>query len=114
MTAYYSFRQEASHLEEELMLKIGTLRKPSLAPALRIHFKYSVMRFAGHSSGEISAGVDFLNYGITWDNAENIFEKLSDDTSVCSLISTVFQAHGKLIEEVNDLIASTAMNKGQQ
>ncbi len=114
MTDYYGFRQQASHLEEELMLKIGALWKPSLAPALRIHFRYSVMRFAGQSSNEISAGVDFRNYGITWDNAENIFEKLSEDTGVCSLISTVFQAHGKLIEEVNDLMASTAMNKAQQ
>ena len=105
MTAYYSFRQEALHLEEELMLKIGALWKPSFAPALQIHCQYSVMRFAGRSSDAISAGVDFLNYGITWDTAEKVFKKLSEDASVCSLISTLCQAHGKLIDGVNALMA---------
>ena len=93
------------------MLKIGALWKPLLAPALQIHFRCSVMRFAGHSSEEISAGVYFLNYGITWDTAEKVFKKLSEDASACSLISTLFQSHEKLIEGVNALKAlPTAVN----
>lgn len=110
MTAYYSFRQEASHLEEELILKIGALWKPSFEPALRIHLRYSVMRFAGRSSNEISNGVYFLNYGIDWDKAERMFKKLSEDASLCSLISTLFQAHEKLVDGLNALIARTPLS----
>ncbi len=105
MTAYYRFRQEASHLENELMAKIGTLWKPSLAQALRIHLRYSVMRFAGHSSEEISAGIHFLNYGITWENAEKMFVKLSEDAPVGSLMSKLFQSHKELVGGLKALIA---------
>src|SRR3989442_12195863 len=115
MTAYYSFHQEASQLENELMLKIGALWKPSLAPALRIHLRYSVMRFAGLSSDEIGAGVYFLNYGIDWKTAEKMFARLSEDASVPSLISTLFQAHDKLVEGLDALIAHpTALNEVRQ
>jgi len=41
-----------------------------------------------------------------------MFAKLSEDATVCSLISTLFQAHEKLIEGLNALMAKpTAMNE---
>ncbi len=87
------------------MLKIGAFWKPSLAPALRIHLRYCVMRFAGRSSDEISAGFYFLNYGIEWDSAEKMFARLSEDASVGSLFSMLFQAHDKLVQGLDDLIS---------
>ena len=98
MIKYYSFRQEATGLEHQLMIRIGALWKPSLAPAMQIHVRYSVMRFAGNAPDRISTGVDFLNYGITWESAEKMFQKLSEDPSLGTQVSALFQSHGKLVE----------------
>jgi hypothetical protein len=98
MDDYYSFRQEARSLEESIMLKIGRLSRCEFRAAWAILFRYSIMRFGGISQTEITAGGNFLNYGITWDDAERVYARLSDDTSVTSSLSERFQAHSKLCD----------------
>src|SRR5262249_62201881 len=59
MLAYYRFRQDASRLEEELMLKIGKLSAPRFRAAWAIHFRYTMMRLGGISQDEIIACGNF-------------------------------------------------------
>jgi hypothetical protein len=72
------------------------------------------MRFGGRPKDEISTGVDFLNYGITWDAAEKVFEQLSEDKSLCSLFSALFRSHEKLSAGPKALIANSSLVKEVQ
>jgi len=96
LDAYYSFRQLASRVEESMMLRVGQLSACEFRAAWAILFRYSMMRFGGIAQGEIKAGGNFLNYGITWDSAERVYVKLSEDSSVTSSLSELFQSHTKL------------------
>jgi hypothetical protein len=94
--AYYSFRQQASRVEENMVLRVGQLSVCEFRAAWAILFRYSMMRFGGITQGDIKAGGNFLNYGITWDSAERVYVTLSEDPSVTSSLSELFQSHTKL------------------
>ena len=61
-------------------------------------------RFAGESKEAIIAWGDFLNYGITWDEAEGVFTQLSSEAVVSSAASGLFLLHQHLSEDVAALI----------
>jgi len=103
MADYYEFRQMASRVEEALMLKIGTLAGAQFRAAWSIHFRYAMMRFGKISKQDIIAGGYFLNYGITWDEAERVFVALSEDASISSSLSSLSDAHDRLIARVKRL-----------
>jgi hypothetical protein len=69
MADYYGFRQEASRVEESMVLKIGQHSACAFRAAWAILFRYAVMRFGGIPQADIIARGNFLNYGITWDEA---------------------------------------------
>jgi hypothetical protein len=105
MHAYYQFREAASSCDEAVASNRG-LWKPPLAGAVQIHLQYSIMRFGGNSKEEISSGPYFLNFGITWESAEKIFEQLSEDAALCSLVTEVFRLHATISNDVKELAAT--------
>lgn len=72
--------------------------------AWHIYLKYAIMRFAGASEADIIGWGNFLNYGITWEDAERVFKMLSNDPTFASAMSDVLQLHQCLCEAV-DLVA---------
>jgi hypothetical protein len=78
------------------MQKLPALWNPPLPGALNIHARYSVLRFAGMSPAELSAGVNFLNYGITWDRAEKVYEQLATDPSLASKFQELLRQHAEM------------------
>jgi len=105
MTAYYAFRQKVAAFEAEASTKIVELYRPRPAfPApIEIHLQYCLLRFAGLSKADISGGIFFLNYGITWESAETMFGVLSADTSLSATISELLRSYeqfGAHLEEV--------------
>jgi hypothetical protein len=64
-----------------------------------------MMRFGGITKEAVIAGGDFLNYDITWDDAERVFAELSHDGSVSSDVSGLFLLHESLIQGLNTLVA---------
>jgi hypothetical protein len=81
-----------------MIQKVGQLSACEFPAAWAILFRYSVMRFGGISKPEVVAGGNFLNYGITWDEAERVYVTLSQDASLASSLSELFQAHTKLCD----------------
>ncbi len=104
LTAYYEFRQMVLRLENNLIFKIGQMVNVRFRDGWVIYFKYAVMRFGGISQEAIIAGGDFLNYGITWSDAERVFTELSADTSVALDISMLFRIHESLAQRLSALM----------
>ncbi len=103
MIAYHSFRQATTTLESDLKQRLPALWNPPLPGALNIHARYCVLRFAGMSADELSAGVNFLNYGITWDRAERVFQQLAADKSLSDRFEEVLRLHVQMSGVVNNL-----------
>ena len=103
MVAYHSFRQAATSAEQELMQKLPALWDPPLPGALSIHARYSVLRFAGMSPGELSSGVNFLNFGITWDRAEKVFEQLAADKTLAIRFDELLRLHREMSAAIGKL-----------
>ena len=108
LNAYYTFRQAAMALEGRLMLRIGELVSVHFAAGWRIYLKYVTMRFAGASQEDIIGWGDFLNYSITWDDAENIFKQLDADQELQSEMQGLFQSHKRLSETVGSFVPQGA------
>jgi len=94
--AYYIFRQKASQLEENLLLSIGKKVAVRFAAGWRIYLKYVIMRFAGASQETIIGWGDFLNYSITWEDAERVFKELSNDPAISLEMSDLFRTYESL------------------
>lgn len=89
-------------VENDLISRIGPIALTRIPAGWQIYVQYAVMRFAGMSKDVIIAGGDFLNYGITWDDAERVFTQLSAEAVVCSEVSGLFLSHKRLSQQMAD------------
>jgi len=105
-TDYYEFRQHANALEEQTMQSIGQTVKVRFRAGWAIYLQYAIMRFGGRSKQDIILGGDFLNYDITWDDAERVFNELSKKDDVRQRFAQFFAAHQRLINTINAIAAS--------
>lgn len=105
LKAYYSFRQKASQLEEKLCLSIGKKVAVRFAAGWRIYLKYVSMRFAGASKETIIGRGDFLNYDITWDDAEKVFKELCNEPEISLEMSDLFRTHTTLCSGLEHFVA---------
>ncbi len=96
LTSYYRFREEALRIEDELMSRIGAMVTVSFKAGWQIYLKYAVRRFSGTSKEAVVASGNFLNYDITWDDAERVFLELSRDSALSSRMSGLFELHRRL------------------
>jgi hypothetical protein len=106
MAAYHGFRQSITALETDLMQRLPSLWNPPLPGALNIHARYCALRFAGMTAEELRSGVNFLNYEITWDRAEKVFEQLATDGSLASRFEESLQRHARMSTAVKDLASN--------
>lgn len=106
LISYYQFRQDALRIEEELMSRIGRMVRVSFRAGWQIYVKYVVMRYSGVSKEAIIAGGNFLNYEITWDDAERVFLELCQDTVFSSRMSDLFSLHRRLSSGLATLVTS--------
>ncbi len=106
MPDYHRFREGAASVEQELMQKLPALWSPPYPGALRIHARYSVSRFSGMSPADLRSGVNFLNFDITWDRAEKVFEQLAADTSVVPKFQELLHLHAEMSAAIAALRAA--------
>jgi hypothetical protein len=106
LIAYYEFRQMALQLENALISRIGQIVRVRLRAGWVIYFKYMIMRFSGLSQEAIIAGGNFLNYDITWSDAERVFTELSTDAVLSSELSRLFFVHEGLTQNLDTLMTS--------
>lgn len=100
LKSYYRFRQRALRLEEDLLTRVGRNVEVRFPVAWKIYLKYTWMRFGGLSKDNIVAGGNFLNYGITWDDAERVFINLAGDGTVSSAVTDLLSSHKSLSNEL--------------
>jgi hypothetical protein len=103
LLAYYEFRTETTRIENEMVQKIGSMVGVRFPAAWRIYSRYCIMRFAGVSSEIIQSWGDFLNFGITWDDAEKVYSKLSADQDIASPIAKVLEMHSTIADQVKNI-----------
>lgn len=105
LTRYYQFRQKVLRLEHGLIVKIGQIVRVRFKEGWVIYLKYLIMRFGGRSKEDVIARGDFLNYDITWDDAERVLAELSNEGSVSCGVSELFALHESLNQALSSLMA---------
>jgi hypothetical protein len=100
LTAYYEFRREALRLEQELLVAIGQTVRVRLPQGWHIYLRYILLRFGGFSKEAIISGGSFLNYLITWDDAERVFIELSQKEPFNLRVPALIRMDEELSERV--------------
>jgi hypothetical protein len=100
LTSYYRFRQNAIRLEDEMLHKIGQSVSVRFPVAWQIYLRYVWMRFGGNSKETIIGWGNFLNYSITWDDAERIFNELSTVQPLSTQIKDLISSYETLIKDL--------------
>lgn len=103
---YYRFREQALKTESSLITRIGQMVKVDFKAGWMIYLRYVIARFAGRSKDTVIAGGNFLNYEITWDDAERVFAKLSNDPLMSQEMNQVFAFHKSLIKDVSSIASA--------
>jgi hypothetical protein len=101
---YYRFREDALRIEGNLVLRIGQMVSVRFPEAWRIYLRYVLLRFGGASKDAIESWGDFLNYSITWNDAERVFNQLSVEATLSSEISTLLQFHENQSQEIKGIL----------
>lgn len=79
---YYQFQSDTLQWENDLLTRIGRIVVVRFRQAWQIYLRYVILRAAGQSKDAIMAQGNFLNYDITWDDAERVFSELMNDPSL--------------------------------
>jgi hypothetical protein len=104
LVSYYRFRQDALQVEDELVSRIGGMVSVRFQAGWQIYLKYVLMRFGGVSKDAVVAGGDFLNYDITWEDAERVLGALSRDGPLSSRVSDLFGLQKRLGDALAALV----------
>jgi pimeloyl-ACP methyl ester carboxylesterase len=91
-TIYYDFQSKATEWEENVISKIGQTVAVRFRQGWVIYLRYFVLRIFGNSKEQVTAQGDFLNYDITWDDAERVFTEVSGDPLVAKQTSALVDA----------------------
>jgi hypothetical protein len=81
--------------------------KTDFTAAWVIYAQYVIKRAVGLSKDQIISGGNFLNYGITWDDAEQIFTELSKESEFVTQSRAISAAVAKMILEAKEATSST-------
>lgn len=99
---YYQFERDALSLENGLVNRIGTMVAVRFRSGWLIYLRYVVYRLFGLTRDQIEAAGDFLNYSITWDDAEGVFAALRKGKEATAFVelSSRYQKFIELIESL--------------
>lgn len=105
MKTYYGFRQAVKTFEGALFTRIAAVMGPELSfpGACHIHLEYALFRFSEITKEQVSAGANFLNWGITWESAERMFEKLAADSALTSQVAELNRQREALDQSVRQV-----------
>jgi hypothetical protein len=71
-----------------------------------IYFQYYLLRSAGHTQQQIMDGGNFLNYGITWENAEHAFTELSKNQTISDALAENFAFQNRLLAAAAKILSN--------
>ena len=106
LAAYYEFRKEALQLEQNMLIAIGQMVSVRFPQGWHIYMKYVLCRFGGASKEAIISWGSFLNYSITWDDAERVFVELSQKEPFNLKVPALFCTEETLCKRIAALTVS--------
>lgn len=101
---YYNFEKREYDFESECTRSIGKYVKVQFSHGWSIYFRYFMLRAAGLSQRQIIEGGNFLNYGITWEDAEDIFNKLMNDDEICKKVTDNVSMHTSMRDSAQKIV----------
>ena len=102
--AYYQFRQEQIIFENGLLPKIGNIVNSKVPDAWLYYLRYFIMRAGGNDQKSIEANGNFLNYGITWDDAERVYGELTRDPKIAEDVRNSINAYPALSRTATSIL----------
>jgi hypothetical protein len=104
--SYDDFENREYVLETDTITEIGKLVSVRFSQAWSIYLRYIMFRVAGLSQKNIIDGGSFLNYGITWDDAEKVFSQINEsEAGGAQKFSSNFLQQRQLAAKASTLIA---------
>jgi hypothetical protein len=108
---YYDFREHEKAREALGLARIGTMVRVQFRVGWSIYWQYFLLRQTGNSMEAIKGMGNFLNYEITWEDAERVFVALSNDPEFSKSNGSVVLLFKKVMEEAQNI---TTMNTAKQ
>jgi hypothetical protein len=97
-TDYYDFQSRTMKWEESTRLRIGTMVQTQFQMAWNIYLTYAILRLTGRSTDDIKRMGNFLNYDITWEEAERIYNILKSDPAIAGEVNAIIRRANSLFE----------------
>lgn len=104
--SYYEFSQSQQDLETIAITSVGPHVEGKLRAAWTIYFRYFLLRSSGHSADDVKEAGNFLNYDITWEDAERVYQELSKTPAVGPPIRANVSRLVKLQAEAAQLVTA--------
>ena len=104
--AYYAYENDQLDLENRVTEKIGTLVEGRYRQAWRIYLRYSLFRFAGLNREQIEAGGAFINFGVTWEDAERVYGALSSDPDISAAMKNALATQNSVVAAATRILSS--------
>ncbi|NOT25553.1 MAG: trypsin-like peptidase domain-containing protein [Acidobacteria bacterium] len=100
---YYRFEEGTRLFEQVLQQQIGATVRVRYASGWRIYLQYVLLRFGGNSAEQLSSGSNFLNFDITWADAERVYGELAMDSVIANAGAFLFTEHNEIRKDVQTL-----------
>lgn len=100
---YYAFEQTTAELERDAVGLIGRMVQVRFLEGWRIYLRYAYLRFSGQTANQVSAGNNFLNFSITWEDAERVVTELARDPQTARRFASVFEQHQAFTKDIEKL-----------
>jgi hypothetical protein len=101
--SYYAFKRSANELFNNMMDRVGRNVGVRYRQGWRIYVRYAFMRWGGLTREDIDSSGDFLNCGITWDDAERVAALLQADNDLIAQLQKFGADHEALLRRVEEL-----------
>lgn len=110
---YYGYENKQQDVEEKVTEEIGKIVAVRLRQGWAIYFRYFLFRSTGHTQQEIKDAGDFLNFSITWEDAERVYNELSKNPTVSGGMTESLNSQRSLLQRPRVSLMVTETPEGQ-
>lgn len=104
---YSKFESGEYDFENEATIQIGKIVSVRYREAWwAVYFRYFLLRSGGLTQQQIIDGGDFLNYSITWDEAERVFNELTKNPAIGPAMAEKFSSQQSILATATSIINS--------
>ena len=105
---YSNFENGEFDFENEATVQIGKMVSVRFRQAWwEVYFRYFLLRSGGLTKQQIIDGGSFLNWGITWDEAERVFNELTKNPAIGPAMAEKFSLQQSILEAATSIIGSS-------